>query len=161
MASPRQILANQANSRLATGPKTPEGKARSAHNAVRHGLTARDVVVLDGEREEFESFLESFRAELAPDGILERTVFDQIVRASWNMRRIRRLESSLTPGSDPLSHPSPAGALDRFTRYFGQAERSFYRALKELKQLQTARAARLAGPVQEDAPPLAAPSARG
>ena len=36
--SPRQILANRANAKASTGPKTVQGKARVAQNARRHGL---------------------------------------------------------------------------------------------------------------------------
>jgi hypothetical protein len=38
MSSERQIRANRANSRASTGPRTREGKARAAKNALRHGL---------------------------------------------------------------------------------------------------------------------------
>jgi hypothetical protein len=40
MTSPRKIEANRRNARASTGPKTKEGKARSARNARRHGLAA-------------------------------------------------------------------------------------------------------------------------
>ncbi len=39
MASAKQIDANRLNARLASGPKTQEGRRRSAVNARKHGLT--------------------------------------------------------------------------------------------------------------------------
>jgi hypothetical protein len=37
----RKISANRANARSSTGPKTAKGSARSARNALRHGLSVR------------------------------------------------------------------------------------------------------------------------
>ena len=37
--SERKIAANRANARASTGPKTTQGRARAAANALRHGLS--------------------------------------------------------------------------------------------------------------------------
>lgn len=39
MTSPTQRAANQLNALRSTGPKSPQGKQRTAANAIRHGLT--------------------------------------------------------------------------------------------------------------------------
>jgi hypothetical protein len=39
MQRDRNIKANRANARASTGPKTARGRARSARNAFRHGLS--------------------------------------------------------------------------------------------------------------------------
>jgi len=48
----KQIEANRRNAERSTGPTTPEGKARSSQNAVKHGLTARRSVITVGDGEE-------------------------------------------------------------------------------------------------------------
>lgn len=48
MPSPAQYAANRLNAEKSRGATSPEGKARSSMNALRHGLTAR-VVVLPSE----------------------------------------------------------------------------------------------------------------
>ena len=39
MTSTRKIEANRKNARASTGPKTAQGRARLARNALRHGLS--------------------------------------------------------------------------------------------------------------------------
>jgi len=46
MTSAARLDANRRNALLSTGPKSDEGKARSSMNALKHGLTAREVEVL-------------------------------------------------------------------------------------------------------------------
>jgi hypothetical protein len=45
-ASPNRIAANQANSRKSTGPRTPEGKARSSQNARKHPFNPEPFAIV-------------------------------------------------------------------------------------------------------------------
>jgi len=143
MTSPARAAANAANAQSSTGPRTEEGKARSSRNALKHGLTSRDLIVREDEQEDFNDLQQSLREDLGPEGALESFTFNQLVRAAWNMHRFQRLETDLmVNGLDPLLDDSAAKTLDRLHRYHGQAERSYYRHLKELRVLQTNRAIR-------------------
>ena len=44
--SPEQLAANRANAAKSTGPRTPQGKTRSAQNARKHGFTASSFAVV-------------------------------------------------------------------------------------------------------------------
>ena len=45
MASPAQLAANRRNAQKSTGPRTAEGKKRASLNALKHGMTAKTVVL--------------------------------------------------------------------------------------------------------------------
>src|SRR5208283_3533917 len=46
VVSPEQFAANRANAAKSSGPRTPEGKARSAQNARKHGFAAANYTVV-------------------------------------------------------------------------------------------------------------------
>jgi hypothetical protein len=70
--TPAQLAARRANALLSTGPRTPEGKAIAALNAVTHGLCTT-VAVLPGESvDEFQATLEGWVHELKPADSYER-----------------------------------------------------------------------------------------
>jgi len=143
MATAAQIIANQTNAQLSTGPKTAEGKAAVAQNAIRHGLTARNLVIREDEREEFAAFQEELSAELDPQGPIETITFHELLHAAWNLRRFRRLEAESSLGSiDDFTDPQTTAVLDRLSRYQSRAQRAYYRALAELRTLQTNRTLR-------------------
>jgi hypothetical protein len=150
MTSAAQAASNAANAQASTGPRTEEGKARSSKNATKHGLTSRDLVIREDERKEFESLQSDLLAELTPEGTLETLTFNQILRASWDMMRFRRLESWLMANDiDPVLDDASAKTLDRLNRYATRAERSYYRAIHELRTLQTNRTLRYAKLTEE------------
>jgi hypothetical protein len=159
-SDPRQS-ANAANAQLSTGPRTTDGKARSAQNARKHALTARDLVIGPEDRDEFEAFLAEYQTGLAPQGALQQTLFDQLVAVAWNLRRICRMETELCSGAatyqDLLDNDDLQAKLDRLARHHTRIERTFHRSLKELKALQTDAAIRLMIPrhVRKTASPLA------
>ncbi len=152
---------NAANARLSTGPKTPEGKARSSGNARTHALTAKDLVIGTEDREEFDAMLADFQSDVAPQGVIQQTLFDELVSAAWNLRRIRRMETELCAGApsylDLLDNDHIQTKLDRLARHKSRIERTFYRSLKELKAMQTNQAvgAFIPSTFVETSPPLA------
>jgi hypothetical protein len=156
--------ANAANARLSTGPKTPEGKARSSENARKHGLTAKDLVIGTEDREEFNELLTGLQVDVSPQGALQQALFDELVASAWNLRRIRRMETGLCAGAatyqDLLNDDELQTKLDRLARHKSRIERTFHRSLKELKALQTSAAIRclIHREIAETAPPLASTS---
>ena len=143
MASATQITANQANAEHSTGPRTDEGKARVSQNALRHGLTARHLVIRDDEREEFADLLNSLSSELDPQGAVETVAFHELLHAAWSLHRFRRIEAEASRGSvEDFADPATTTVLDRLTRYQSRAQRAWQKALHELRVLQTNRALR-------------------
>ena len=163
MASQKQIDANRANAQRSTGPKTPEGKAASSLNALKHGLTAEQAVIPGEDPDAFDESVRSFFDHLQPVGPLETQLVEQIAMASWRLSRLRALETGLftlrlideekwidehytgLTTQDRLAYvfQDDCGRRDAFTnlaRYETRVERAFYRALHELQRLQAARA---------------------
>jgi hypothetical protein len=158
MSTRAQVNANRANARKSTGPTSAAGKARSSQNAVKHGLNSKEFVVREDEREEFANLSHSLRERVEPEGALEEVVFSQLLHAAWNLRRVRRLEAELFQNeADPLANQALDQQLDRLARYQARFERSLYRALTELRTLQTNRCVRPTLPdiVEDNIPELA------
>jgi hypothetical protein len=75
------------------GPNTPEGKARSAMNALRHGLRARGFVLLPEEDPaEWAEHLADLRHDLAPADATEDKLVTALAVAMWNEIRADRTE---------------------------------------------------------------------
>jgi hypothetical protein len=162
MISPEKLAANQANAQHSTGPQTPQGKATSAQNSRTHGLCSKDRLVANEDQLEFEVMEVKLRGDVHPTGALEQTLFSELLTASWQLRRITRMETELSAGHDSytalLDDESLQKKLDRLGRHHARFERTFHRSLKELKALQTNRALREAVLLDEgsERPPLAA-----
>jgi hypothetical protein len=94
MSSDRQIEANKQNAQRSTGPRTADGRARVASNALKHGLTGRQIVLPGEDPAEFDSFRSDLMLDLAPQGALEEILAEKIVADVWRLRRIPQLEAA-------------------------------------------------------------------
>jgi len=95
MASVAQVQANRLNAQRSTGPRTPEGKAAAARNAVKHGLLAGQVVIHGEDPAEFDLYRAGMLAELAPVGAVEEMLAERAVSLAWRLRRAERLQSAV------------------------------------------------------------------
>ena len=94
MPSDAQIEANRRNAQNSTGPKTQEGKERARRNALRHGLAAEHILLIDEDAEDFTEFGAGMRRALGPVGEAETVLAERIVMANWRLRRVWRQEAA-------------------------------------------------------------------
>ena len=161
MATKAQMKANRNNAKKSTGPRTEQGKTRSATNALKHGLLARDTVLPREDPANFDSQLSALEADIQPANSLEFELVRQIADAQWRMRRLTRLETGflaaslaakrrlmerlhpdrLQPGYDGETLLLGSGMIDKtqtlvhLARYDGHLSRRFFRAVKQLRDL--------------------------
>src|SRR3954454_11723366 len=87
--SPAQSAASRANGALGRGPATPDGKARSAANATRHGLRATSGTVPPEHAPELAALREALTARLAPIDPVEQHWVGEIAFALWQRQRLQ------------------------------------------------------------------------
>jgi len=88
MATEAQIAANRANSELSTGPKTPEGKARVSHNAVKNALTGATVLLPTDDAAVYEQYARNAYARWQPANQAEEFLVQSILDTEWRLLRI-------------------------------------------------------------------------
>jgi hypothetical protein len=96
MATKKQLNANKKNAARSTGPRTPDGKAKVAQNAVKHGMTAASPVILGLEREEdWQDFCDGVLADLAPEGRIEVVLAQRVAQLLWRLQRVTNYEAGV------------------------------------------------------------------
>jgi hypothetical protein len=145
VATSAQLLANRNNAALSTGPRTRDGKAASSRNAIKHDLSSAFRVLAHEDQEEFDRLVEEMRAYHRPHDIHQRLLVDQMARSQWLLARAQRLQAvayDMLAGVENDGDPDTAivnamrvtnpDIIGRLERYAGNAERSFYKAHREL-----------------------------
>jgi hypothetical protein len=149
MASPAQIQANRLNAQRSTGPRSDDGKAASRFNALKYGIEARSLEIPGEDPAELEALALEYRQQFNADGPLEGFLVETLVQADWNRRRYTRIEAHflqvLIAGKD-AADPTRLGAFvapqaQQIFRRLAATERSYFRALKELRRIQKERKA--------------------
>ncbi len=166
MGTPAQIAANRLNSQKSTGPRSVEGKAASRFNALKHAASAQSLVIPGENEANFAELADAYHEQFQPVGPEEALLVEKIITADWTQRRMDRLENEvlntlIAQQDESQENPLAAAhikdcqgpnALQKIFRRRESASREWYRALKELRQLQARRIA--------TAPPPPPPEAR-
>ncbi|MBK5291024.1 MAG: hypothetical protein JJE04_04920 [Acidobacteriia bacterium] len=123
-----------------TGPRTPEGKARSSMNALKHGFSSKKILVMAGQEDDFQKLQSGLTAEVRPEGVLEQTLFQLLLRDAWTLHRVELQQVVMADsGRDPLFDPTCEKEFDRLERYHSRCQGSFHRSLRQLSAMQTNR----------------------
>jgi len=157
MSTQRKIDSARANGAKSHGPITEEGRKTSSMNALKHGLTARTVVLSNEDGDEYTGLLNSYIEELQPTSPVEMDLVTEMVNAKWQQRRLSNIESQLFEEfmerakkfSDVVSDPnnpavehtagfsflSESNCLPMLNRMSARFERTYSRALNNLLRL--------------------------
>jgi len=100
MTTAQKIKANRANARASTGPRTRQGKIRSAQNACRHGLNV-SLLMDPLLSEDAENLGRTLAGERASAAVLETA--RRVAEAQMELRRVR--EARLVLIDEYLSNP--------------------------------------------------------
>jgi hypothetical protein len=170
MPSPAEYAANRLQSinnesspptsgRTPASGRTQEGKARSAMNALRHGLTARVVVLPSEDMDAYQAFSKEIVDSLDAQTPVERQFAQTVADNQWRINRIRSIEDGILG----MGHFEAAGNFDcptaeihsamtaarafrndsktfvNLSIYEQRLHRSMKESLRQLKELQTER----------------------
>jgi hypothetical protein len=159
MSSKKKSAASRANGAKSKGPLTPEGKARSSRNAVKHGLNSEVVVLPHEDRAAFEDLRDSYMQRFQPAGRPEADLVETMASARWRLNRLVVIETKLFEKemvlhddevSEEFTEIDPEGklawvfdrcanegkALAMLMRYEGRLNRTYERAFRQPQTLQ-------------------------
>jgi hypothetical protein len=139
--------------------RTQEGKARSSMNALRHGLTARVVVLPTEDMDAYQAFSKEIVDSLDAQTPVECQFAQTVADNQWRINRIRSIEDGMlgmghfeaagdfdAPTSEIHSAMTAARAFRDDSKSFvnlsiyeQRLHRSMKESLRQLKELQTER----------------------
>jgi hypothetical protein len=148
--SQKQLEANRLNAQKG-GVKTPEGKAISKYNALKHGLLSREVLLNDENEADLLALGKAIRSEMQPATEFELILVDRITANVWRLKRAMLIERQMMEEGreDVLGGPRTLGhallmntfkeTLEKLMRYEASLERGIYKAVHELERVRAIR----------------------
>ena len=118
--TPAQLRANRENAKKCTGPKTPEGKAKVSHNAVKHGLCTRDLILRRADSPEdaaeFEALLAELEEQYGAESAVEQALVESVASCLWRRRRALRFEAAAMARQLDAARANEAMDAEQFAR---------------------------------------------
>jgi hypothetical protein len=149
--SDKKLAANRANAQRSTGPKTPEGKARSALNATTHAGFAAATLLPHEDPDPFCRFRKAWVKSYSPQTLPELYLIDRAVSLAWRLRRLQAADTDLHcvhPERTPAENLARAycvdadnssnNQFDRLMRAEDRLQGMLHRTLRQFHQLQKA-----------------------
>jgi len=124
------VASNIVNAQHSTGPLSPETKVISSQNSLKHGLTAKTVLLPGEDPAEYQSFSDQIISDLAPVTEVESALARELVDLQWRLLRVPTLEARILSASDPDFR-----ALNNISLHASRMKRQYSATLKELLQL--------------------------
>ena len=165
MPTAKKSAAARANGAKSRGPKTAATRAISSANALTHGLTSWNTLVLQNEsQQEFDDLRAHYTAMFAPATDAETEFVNEMLAARWRLRRLWTIETALLDTEIDRQRPilarefsrtdegvhialafralaDDSRALALVSRYESRLRRIYDRAFDNLHTLQQARKA--------------------
>jgi hypothetical protein len=147
---PTRAEAARLNGAKSRGPRTPEGKARSSRNALKHGLTAQAFALLPGEdADAYAALLAGLVRRYRPADELAAHLVQRLASVMWRQQRADRLEAEVLAQLEqrhdssyiggyvlPSSpHTWDAARFSAVQRQQARLDRTFFQLLDELDRL--------------------------
>jgi hypothetical protein len=130
MSTTSQIIANQQNAQLSTGPVTEAGKAISSRNNLRHGLASGMLIIEGEDPAEYQALLDSYLAEHNPTTPTEIALVVGLAQHEWMGDRALSFQSHCFARIEVDEKQ-----LNLFIRYEATHRRAYDKCLNNLLKL--------------------------
>ena len=90
--------ASRVNGRKSIGAKTPEGKSRIRLNGLKHGLTARTIVLPHENGEVLDARVTAWKQDIRPQSAMEEDLVERAAHLSWQLDRANRVIAARLSG---------------------------------------------------------------
>ena len=143
--SARKLEANRQNAQKSTGPRTEEGKAKSAQNAYKHGFFTSGLFTApqaEADREPYKQLLGGLYEHYKPVGDWETLWVEKIAREFLRLARVMRFEEQVI--LEQWIKFFRFEGTDKVLRYENAANRRVNEAIEQLERLQAKRRAEAA-----------------
>lgn len=132
MLTEKQQRANAQNAQQSTGPRSDAGKAASARNSLKHGLTAQKYLLEHEDKEALDALYDDLCSTKQPVGAFEEMLVSKIAMGMFRFQRSLSTERELFEVSPPFDLFTEQGRAIRTLAQYETMNRKTIRHLEEM-----------------------------